>query len=89
MNRQTLKRRRRVSMIATVTLFDPGMRKALAPEHCAPVPLVPGEYELIYESHTVGNQFKRGRVLYCKDDLNKWLNSGRVTSTAQFDASNT
>ena len=47
-------------MIATVTPFDPARRKSLAAELYAPVLLVPGEYEVIYESHTVGKQFKRG-----------------------------
>ena len=47
-------------MIATVTPFDPARRKSLAAELYAPVLLVPGEYELLYESHTVGKQFKRG-----------------------------
>ncbi len=30
---------------------------------------------------------KRGRVFYYKDDLDEWLQAGRVTSTAQLKAS--
>ena len=76
-------------MIAAVTPFDLGIRKALAPEPHASDLLVPVEYELLYESHTVGSQFKRGRAFYCKDDLDESPNTGRTIGTAQFDGSST